>query len=179
MERSAVRSISVTTRPRRRGERQGRDYRFVTPGQFARMRSRGEFLERARILGHWYATPRAPIERALEAGRDVLLGIDVDGAAQVRKSGLPATTVFLLPPSQEALRERLLKRGTEDAREIRARLERAKRELAQVIRYDYAVVNDRLSEAIAEMKAILRAERNRVLGDKQKCRCLLSSCWKR
>lgn len=143
------------------------------------MASRGEFLECARILGYEYATPRGPIERALEAGKDVLLGIDVQGAAQIRRSGLPVTTVFLLPPSQAALRERLLKRGTENAHEIRARLARAKRELAQVIRYDYAVINGRLSEAIAKVKTILQSERHRVAGDEEKCQCLLKLCWKR
>ena len=169
----------MTTRLPRNGEKQGRDYRFISSSQFLRARARGEFLEHARILGHWYGTPRRPIEQALRQGKDVLLGIDIVGAAQVRRSGLPATTIFLLPPSRDTLRRRLLKRGTESPTQIHARLARAQRELAQVIHYDYAVVNDRLSDAIAQTKAILRLERHRVHGDKEKCQHLLKSYWKK
>ena len=157
-----VRSISMTTRPPRAGERNGRDYRFVSLAQFSQARRRGEFLEQARILRHWYGTPRGPIERALEAGQDVLLGVDVQGARQIRCSGLPVTTIFLLPPSFGVLRERLERRGTESAAQIRARLRLARSELAQMRHYDYAVVNDRLRDAIDVVKAILKAERYRV-----------------
>lgn len=161
-----VRSISATTRPPRRGERNGREYRFMTREQFRRMRARRGFLEHAKILGHGYGTPRAPIERAIRAGRDVLLGIDVQGARTLRRGRLPVTTVFLLPPSLRVLRQRLERRGTETPAQIRARLRLARRELKEVRRYGYAVVNDRLEEAVRDVQAILRAERCRVRGDK-------------
>ena len=152
----------MTTRPPRPGERHGRDYWFVTPEAFARARRRGDFLEFARILNHWYGTPRAPIEKALRAGRDLLLGVDIQGARQIRRSGLPVTTIFLLPPTLKVLEERLRRRGTETPAQVRARLALAHRELREVNRYDYAVVNDRLQEAIDAVRAILRAQRLRV-----------------
>lgn len=152
----------MTTRPPRPGEKNGRDYWFVSRSQFERARKRKAFLECARILEQWYGTPRQPVERALRAGRDVLLGVDIQGARQIRASGLPATTIFLLPPSFAVLRQRLRRRGTETPPQIRARLRLARRELAQMERYDYAVVNDRLSEAIETVQAILKAEKCRV-----------------
>lgn len=160
-ERNAVRSISATTRAARRGERNGRDYRFISPQRFVRERADGGFLESARILGHWYGTPRGPIERALRAGRNVFLGIDIQGARSVRRSGLPVTTIFLLPPSWKALGERLRRRGTESSRQIRERLRLARREMREIKRYDYAVVNDRLQDAAAAIRTIVRAERHR------------------
>ncbi len=162
LHRQAVRSVSMTTRPPRPGEKNGRDYWFVSRTQFERVRAQKAFLEYARILEHWYGTPRRPIERALKAGRDVFLGVDIQGARQIRESGLPVTTIFLLPPSFIALRERLKRRGTETPDQIRARLRLARRELAELKHYDYAVVNDRLGEAIETVQAILKAERCRV-----------------
>jgi len=159
----------MTTRPPRAGERQGRDYWFVSGSEFARARKRGTFLECARILKHWYGTPRRPIERALRSGQNVLLGVDIQGARQIRRSGLPVTTIFLLPPSLAVLQERLRRRGTETPSQIRARLKLARRELAQVKGYDYAVVNDRLRDAIAAAKTILKAERFRVNPDHEPC----------
>ena len=160
-ERGAIRSISVTTRPPRAGERNGRDYRFVSRAWFEKARRRGAFLEWARILDNRYGTLRAPVERALGRGKDVLMGVDIQGARQIRAGRLPAVTIFLLPPSFAALRQRLRKRGTETARQIRDRLRLARRELKEVGRYDYAVVNDRVSEAVGNIRAILRAERCR------------------
>ncbi len=160
-ERNAVRSVSATTRTPRRGERRGQDYRFLSPQRFLRERADGGFLESARILGHWYGTPRKPIERALRAGRDVFLGIDIQGARSVRRSGLPVTTIFLLPPSWKVLGERLRRRGTESSRQIGQRLRLAHREMREVKRYDYAVVNDRLQDAVAAIRTIVQAERHR------------------
>jgi guanylate kinase len=162
-EPNVVRSVSVTTRLPRAGERDGQDYRFVTERQFAQALMRGEFLESAQILGCRYATPRKPIERVLRKGQDVLLVVDVQGARQIRRSGLPTTTIFLLPPSFGELRERLKRRGTETEAQIQTRLRLARRELMEVRRFDYAVVNARLGEAVSTVKAILRAERYRVL----------------
>ena len=166
-DRRCVRSISATTRAPRRGERNGRDYRFLSREQFRRMRAAGGFLEHAEILGHGYGTPRAPVERAIRAGKDVLLGIDVQGARTLRGGRLPVTTVFLLPPSMGTLARRLRRRGTETAAQIRARLRLARREMKELKRYDYAVVNDRLEEAVRSVRAILEAERCRVRGGRK------------
>lgn len=160
-ERNAVRSTSATTRAPRRGERHGRDYLFLSPRRFLQVRKDGGFLESARILGHWYGTPRRPIEQALRAGRNVFLGIDIQGARSVRRSGLPVTTIFLPPPSWKVLSERLRRRGTETSRQIQQRLRLARREMKEVERYDYAVVNDRLQDAVAAIRTIVRAEQHR------------------
>ena len=157
-----VRSVSATTRPPRPGERPGKDYFFFSRAQFRRGISRGKFLEHARVLQNWYGTPRGPVEKALRAGKEVLLGIDIQGARQIRRSGLPATTIFLLPPSLKVLRQRLRRRGTETPAQIRQRLRLAREELKEVERYDYAVVNDRLQDAVAVVEAILQAEHHRV-----------------
>ena len=174
---NTCRSISVTTRPPRNGERNGQDYRFVSRAQFEQARTRREFLECARILGHWYGTPVGPIRRALKGGRDVLLGIDIQGAAQLRRSGLPVVTIFLLPPSRGTLKKRLQARGTETLRQIRDRLRLARKELARVKEFDYAVVNDRLKEAVATVQAILKAQRCRVREGRSWY--LAKSCWTR
>ncbi len=157
-----VRSVSATTRPPRTGERQGKDYRFLNRLQFQKRVAQRAFLEYARVLGNWYGTPKEPIRRALQAGRDVLLGVDIQGARQIRRSGLPVTTIFLLPPSMKVLRQRLQRRGTETSRQIRDRLQLARRELREVRHYDYGVVNDQLEEAISAIETIVQAERFRV-----------------
>lgn len=163
------RSISATTRPPRPGERQGRDYFFLSRSQFEQSIRRGAFLEQARILKHRYGTPRRPIEQALRLGQDVLLCIDVQGARQIRRSGLPVTTIFLMPPSRKALAQRLHRRGTETEAQIQARLRLARKELQEMRRYDYAVVNDRLSEAVSAIRGIISAERFRVeRGERRK-----------
>jgi len=162
LEPGMVRSISMTTRPPRAGERHARDYWFVGPAEFAKARARGDLLECARLLEHWYGTPLRPIRRALSKGRDVLLGLDIQGARQLRREKLPMTSIFLLPPSVAALRSRLKGRGTETPAQIRARLKLAQQELKEVKYYDYAVVNDSLPEAVETVKAIVKAERCRV-----------------
>ena len=161
-DRQLVRSVSMTTRASRAGERHGREYFFVAPAQFAGARRRGELLECAEVLNHWYGTPRRFIDAARRRGKDVLLGIDVQGARQLRRSGYPAINVFIQPPSLGVLRERLLRRGTETPAQVRARLALARRELRCVPEYDYVVVNDRLPVAIAQLRAIIMAERCRV-----------------
>lgn len=161
-KRTVQRSISATTRSPRTGEKNGREYFFLTQAQFEKGIRRGDFLEQARVLGNWYGTPRAPIERALRAGQDVMLTIDVQGARQIRSGRLPVTTIFLLPPSLNVLRQRLQRRGTESAAQIRARLRLARRELREVKHYDYAVVNDHLKEAVSAVAAIVRAQRHRL-----------------
>ena len=151
-----VRSISVTTRPLRRGERRGRDYRFVSPEAFRRLRRAGRLLEWARVHGAWYGTPKRPVLQALARGHDVVLSIDVQGARQIRRTlGARAVLVFLVPPSLEQLRRRLLRRRTESPAAIRKRIAAAKRELACAAWYDYQVVNDRLEQTVEQVKAII------------------------
>ncbi len=161
--RGLVRSVSATTRPPRAGERHGSHYRFVSERQFQRLRRTGQLLEWAPVHGAHYGTPRAPVERILAGGCDVVLSIDVQGARQIRRRfGARAVLIFLLPPSLAVLRQRLMRRRTEPLAIIRKRLASAKRELACVGWYDYAVVNDRVAKAVAQVRAIVEAERLRV-----------------
>ena len=159
-----VRSVSVTTRRPRLGERHGRDYRFVSRGVFARMKRSGQLLEWAKVHGAYYGTPKRPIVQAVARGRDALLSIDVQGARKVRRLlGSQAVLIFLLPPSTAALRQRLMRRRTESAQAITQRLAVAAREVACARWYDYAVVNDRLSETVKRVKAIVIAAGGRLL----------------
>lgn len=155
-----VRSVSVTTRPPRPGERRGRDYRFVSEDAFRTLRRAGALLEWARVHGAHYGTPKAPIVEALRRGRDAVLSIDVQGARQVRRVlGRHAVLIFLVPPSLTDLRERLLRRRTETAPAIRRRLAAARRELACAAWYDYTVVNDQLGPTVRQVRAIMRTAR--------------------
>lgn len=161
-EPNCVRSVSATTRPPRAGEKNGKDYWFFTRERFQKELKRKGFLEHAQVLGQWYGTPRAPIERAIRSGKNVILCIDVQGAKQLRRGKLPVTMVFMVPPSLKVLRQRLERRGTETPRQIQARLRLARSEMREARRYDYAVVNDRLEDAVRDVQAILRAERYRM-----------------
>ncbi|RDV83448.1 guanylate kinase [Ammonifex thiophilus] len=154
-------SISVTTRPPRAGEKDGRDYFFVSEQRFLEMVARGELLEWARVYSFYYGTPKAPVFEALAAGRDVLLEIDVQGGFKVRENYKDCVLIFLLPPSWEELEARLARRGTEDAQARQLRLDWAKQELSLYYRYDYAVVNERVEDTVAAIEAIRVAERCR------------------
>ncbi len=155
-----LRSVSVTTRPRRPGERQGREYHFVSVAAFEQLRRSGQLLEWANVHGASYGTLRRPITQALAQGRDVVLSIDVRGARQVRGAlGRQAVLIFLLPPSMRQLRQRLRGRRTESPGEIRQRLGAARHELACARWYDYRIINDRLAQAVARVSAIVRAQR--------------------
>jgi guanylate kinase len=157
-----IRSVSVTTRPPRPGERRGRDYQFVSPATFQRLKRSGQLLEWAKVHGACYGTPKPPIVHALTRGRDVILSIDVQGARQVRRVlGAQAVLVFLLPPSLDHLRQRLVRRRTETPAAIRRRLAVAKREVACAAWYDYAVVNDQLDQAIRELEAIVTSTKQK------------------
>jgi len=155
-------SVSATTRAPRAGEREGEHYFFRTQAQFDAMVARGELLEWAGVFGRAYGTPRAPIEAALVAGRDVLFDIDWQGHRQVR-AALPADTVglFLLPPSREELDARLRRRG-DDAAEIARRMDAARSEMSHAGEFDYVVVNLVFDDAVAEVRAILHAARRGV-----------------
>jgi len=153
--------VSHTTRPRRKGEKDGRDYFFVTRKRFARMLAAGEFIEWAEVFGHLYGTSKGQVEEALAAGRDVLLDIDVQGHQQVRKRLPEALSVFIMPPSFRELKRRLTQRHSDSPRVIARRLAAARQEIAHWPEYDYLVVNDRLSLATQALRAIVRAGRAR------------------
>ena len=153
-------SISYTTRARRGDEENGVDYHFVNSERFHQMRERGEFLEWAEVHGHYYGTASAMVRATLDAGDDVLLDVDVAGAASVRQVLPGAILVFLLPPSYDKLRARLEGRGTA-GEDLSRRLQNARAEMEQAKKFDYLVVNDVLEEATATLEAIILAERSR------------------
>jgi len=150
-------SVSTTTRPPRPGEREGRDYFFVDPERFRQGIAAGEWAEWAEVHGNYYGTSRVFIDGAMAAGRDVLLDIDVKGAAQILERYPEAVTIFIMPPSMEVLRQRLEGRGTEAEAVIARRLADAREEMACRDRYRHVVVNDRLEEALEALLAILTA----------------------
>jgi guanylate kinase len=153
-------SVSVTTRAKRASEVAGVHYHFIDARTFERMRAGGELLESARVHDHYYGTPREPVEQALAAGRDVLFDIDWQGTLQLYEAARPdVVSVFLLPPTAEELRARLLRRAEDDRAVIAARLKNAAAEIGHWNEYDYVVVNDDLDRAFGELRAILVAER--------------------
>lgn len=155
-------SVSVTTRPPRPGEIDGRDYSFASVEAFAALADSGRLLEHAVVFGNRYGTPREPVEAALAAGSDVLFDVDWQGAQQLRASaGDDVVSVFILPPSQTELERRLRGRGQDSDDVVRARMARASAEMSHWGEYDYVVVNRELSAATAEVRAILAAERLR------------------
>ena len=152
-------SVSCTTRARRDGEVNGRDYRFLTARQFSAMRARKQFAEWARVHGHLYGTPRKPLDRCIATGCDMLLDIDVQGARKIKRRYPQAVSIFLLPPSMRELRRRLALRATDAEAIISRRLANARGEIRSIIYYDYFVVNRRVEQAIEDLSSIVRAER--------------------
>jgi guanylate kinase len=155
-------SVSATTRPMREGEREAADYYFLTREEFVRRRDAGEFLEWATYGGHLYGTLRSEIERIFARGRHAVLDIEIEGARQIRANFPNSLHVFVLPPSAEVLVGRLTGRKTEPVEVIRERVSRAADELTAVSEYDYALVNEELVVAVAQVAAILDAEARRV-----------------
>ena len=155
-------SVSATTRPIREGERDGVDYYFLTQEEFVRRRDAGDFLEWATYGGHLYGTLRSEIERIFARGRHAVLDIEIEGARQIRANFPNSLHVFVLPPSAEVLVGRLAGRKTEPVEVIRERVSRAADELTAVAEYDYALVNEELVVAVAQVAAILDAEARRV-----------------
>lgn len=153
-------SVSHTTRPRRKGEVDGRDYHFVDDEEFTRLAGEGAFLEWAVYNQRKYGTSMRAVDEPLARGLDVLLEIEVQGALQVRQRRPDARFVFLLPPSMETLRQRLVGRGTDAPEEVERRLGVAARELRSVGDFDYAVPNDDLEVCVADVLAVLAAERS-------------------
>jgi guanylate kinase len=148
-------SISVTTRPARRGEVNGVDYVFVTPQEFGRMREAGDLLEWAEVYGNYYGTPRPPVEAALAADRDVLTELDIQGAQAVKRAKPAAVLIFIEPPSMEELKLRLRGRGTEEHDVIAERIDAAYEEIRKKEIYDHIVVNDDVGRAAAEVVRII------------------------
>ena len=155
-------SVSVTTRPRRANETDGRDYRFIGKDRFSRMVANDDLLEWAEVFGNLYGTPRAPVEAALTAGRDVLFDIDWQGTQQLReKARGDMASIFVLPPSMTELERRLRERALDDERVIKSRMAKAGDELSHWPEYDYVIINDDIDRAFADVCAILAAERLR------------------
>jgi len=150
-------SISATTRAKRPSEVHGEHYHFISQEEFDRLAEEGGLLEYARYVGNSYGTPATPIQEKLNAGINVLLDIEVQGAEQVKEKMPEAIAIFLSPPSLEVLETRLRDRGTDTEEKIKNRLETAKRELEQVERYDYLVVNDTIEQAVKEVETIINS----------------------
>ncbi|MBT1248600.1 MULTISPECIES: guanylate kinase [unclassified Thermosipho (in: thermotogales)] len=162
-------SVSCTTRPPRPGEIDGVDYFFISKEKFMEMRDNGEFLEWAKVHGNLYGTPKEFVVENIKKGYRIILDIDVQGALQVKKNFDDAVFVFVAPPSYEVLRERLLKRGTENKQSMLKRLENAKWEMSQINAFDYLIINNDLEKSIVAMKSIVIAESyktRRILDEK-------------
>jgi guanylate kinase len=156
-------SISCTTRQKRPSERDGVDYRFVDTATFRGMIERGEFLEHAQVFGHYYGTPKAPVDQALRAGKDVLFDIDWQGTQQLKDPAknviADLVTVFILPPSTRDLEKRLLTRAQDTKDVVAQRMSKAADEMSHYDGYDYVVVNRDIGTSLSNLKAILTAER--------------------
>lgn len=154
-------SISATTRAPREGEQDGVNYHFITKEEFEQRIAQGGMLEYAQYCGNYYGTPKKEVEQMRDAGRDVILEIEVEGAMKVRALCPDAVFLFIAPPSVEELRRRLNKRGTEAAEVIEERVSQASRELSYATRYDYIIVNGELEKAIQDFRTVVRAEKLR------------------
>jgi len=154
-------SVSYTTRAPRNGEVEGREYFFVNRNTFEEMVASGEFLEWANVHGNLYGTAKQQVLDETANGVDIILEVDVQGAASVRKLLVDSISVFILPPSYEVLRERLIARGTDSPEELEIRLRNAPQELNQYTAFDYVILNDRLDRAAAQLASIIDAERAR------------------
>jgi guanylate kinase len=155
-------SVSVTTRPQRPGEVDGRDYHFIDQAEFDRLVAADALLEHATVFGNSYGSPRARVEATLSTGRDVLFDIDWQGTQELSGKIKPdLVTVFILPPEIDALRQRLTARAADSPEVIAGRMAKAASELSHFPEYDYVVVNEDLDESIARVRAILTAERQR------------------
>ena len=153
-------SVSVTTRPQRPAEQEGEHYHFIDKARFDAMVSNGALLEWAEVFGHRYGTPRAPVERALAAGRDVLFDIDWQGTQQMReKARGDLVSVFVLPPSAQELARRLHTRAQDSEEVIRSRMAKAADEMSHWAEYDYAIINRDIATSLIQLKSILTAER--------------------
>ena len=155
-------SVSATTRSPRNGEVDGVNYYFLTREQFNTKVSENGFLEYAEVYGNFYGTPKANVEKMLEDGKDVILEIDIQGALQVKENFSEGVFIFILPPSMEELKQRIIKRGSETKESLMTRFKSAYQEINYISKYNYAVVNDTVEVAASKVEAIITAEKCRV-----------------
>ncbi len=159
---SLTMSVSVTTRPPRPGEVDGVDYHFIDHAAFERMVVEKQLLEHARVFGNYYGTPKAPVEAALANGRDVLFDIDWQGTQQLAEAARDdLVSVFILPPSTAELERRLMRRAQDSLEVVAGRMAKAADEMSHWAEYDYVIVNEDIESSVADVEAILRAERRR------------------
>ncbi len=152
-------SISSITRPMRAGEREGEKYHFISSAEFERMIAEDKLLEHNVFMGNYYGTPREPVERCIETGGDIIVEVDVNGAAQIRSRCPEAVSIFIMPPSLKVLRERLSGRGTESAEQVEGRLKSALEEIARAGEYDYIITNGQLETAVEDVITVIKADR--------------------
>lgn len=168
-------SVSFTTRRAREGETDGRDYFFVSDDEFRGMIKRGAFLEWAQVHTHLYGTGREQVEKELKEGRDIILEIDVQGAESVKHIVPQAIGVFILPPSFEILRERLIARGSEELEALTLRLRNARGEVLRYREFDYVIINDDAERAASQLASIVYAERARLARQEQQAQVVLAT----
>lgn len=168
-------SVSHTTRAMRPGEKNGENYHFVDHATFDKMIEQGAFLEHAQVFNNYYGTAKDQMDKLLQSGMDVILEIDWQGAAQVRKLIPSAVGVFILPPSRECLQQRLTQRAQDDAKIIAARMAEAKSELSHYVEAQYIIVNDNFDTAVADFRALILAQRLSFAKQQQKHATLLQS----
>lgn len=160
-------SISHTTRGQRASEQDGVNYHFVSEADFQAMIAEGAFLEHAQVFGNYYGTSQASIQAQLDAGHDVILEIDWQGAQQIRQQWPGVVSIFILPPSQAALAQRLQQRGQDSAEVIEQRMAAAVDEMSHYVEYDYVVINDDFAQALADLTAIFVARRTQLARQQQ------------
>jgi guanylate kinase len=150
------RAVTATTRPRRRGEREGIDYYFLTSAEFEAKKRRGEFLEWATVHGYMYGTPKKSVEDTIGRGKNVIVAVDVQGALKIKKKKREAVLIFVAPPSFKELERRLKRRKTEDEKKITIRIETAKKEIQLSFLYDYLIINKDVNQATDEFLNIMK-----------------------
>ncbi|WP_270474769.1 guanylate kinase [Clostridium cochlearium] len=165
-------SVSATTRSPREGEEHGKNYYFMTKEQFQDKIEENDFLEYAEVYGNYYGTPKSKVVEMLDKGKDVILEIDIQGALKVKENYKEGIFIFILPPSMEELKNRIIKRGTETEESLMTRFKSAYKEINYVSKYNYAVVNDKVNDAVEKIQSIIIAEKCRV--DRIKDSILLS-----
>ena len=158
------RSISMTTRPPRSGERDGIDYIFIEKDEFLKRNKKNEFLEWAKVFDEYYGTSKKHVKHLLAKRQDVVLNIDVQGAMKIKRLSMRSVYVFIMPPSVSMLKERLVSRSTDSKKEIAKRLKLVKKEISYMPRYDYVVVNNKLESALESLRSIVVAERCKIVS---------------
>jgi guanylate kinase len=160
-------SISATTRQRRKGEKNGKDYYFFTPAEFRSKKKEGFFIETAKVFNNYYGTPEECVKKTIEKGFDILLNIDIQGAIKLQKKRMGAVYIFLYPPSWKDLEKRLRSRGTDSHEEITLRLKEAAREFSYIDKYNYCVCNDEVHNAVEKIIRIINAEKQKVENNQE------------